>query len=87
MTKRHIEIDDDLLQFVMEWLGTKTIKETVELALRDVADQPARLAMVEGWLSDPFRDARKIEALEKAMQRDIDSWSTRARSSGITSGP
>jgi CO/xanthine dehydrogenase FAD-binding subunit len=87
MTKRHVEIDDDLLQYVMEWLGTKTIKETVELALRDVADQPARLAMVESWLNDPFHDARKIEALEKAMQRDIASWSTRARSSGITSSP
>jgi Arc/MetJ family transcription regulator len=87
MTKRHIEIDDDLLKFVMKWLGTKTIKETVELALRNVADQPARLAMVEHWLTDPFRDARQLEALTNAWRQDVDTWSTRAHSSGLTSSP
>ncbi|HEV8555147.1 MAG TPA: type II toxin-antitoxin system VapB family antitoxin [Actinophytocola sp.] len=85
MTKRHVEIDDDLLQFVMEWLGTKTIKETVERALRDVADQPARLAMVERWMTDPYRDARQLEALQKSWERVFDTWSTRAHSSELTS--
>ena len=87
MTKRVVDIDDDLLQFVKDWLGTKTIKETVNQALREVARQPDRLEMVKHWLTDPGRDTRQLEVLEKAYRQNVDTWLIRARSSGIASGP
>jgi Arc/MetJ family transcription regulator len=85
MTKRHVEIDDDLLDDVMKWLGAKTIKEAVNQALRECADQRERLATIEYWLSDPYKELRQLEALRKAHRRDIDTWSTRARLSEPTS--
>ena len=87
MTKRHVEIDDELLDDVMKWLGAKTIKEAVNQALRECADQRVRLARFEYWRTDPYREARELEALKKAHRRDIDTWSTRVRLSEATSSP
>jgi Arc/MetJ family transcription regulator len=87
MTKRQIDIDDDLLDQVRTVLGTKTIKETVNAALAEIAQYPARLAILENWLDDPYRDTRELKMLEKAMRRDLDSWSTVARSAGLISSP
>jgi Arc/MetJ family transcription regulator len=87
MTRRRVDIDDELLDDVMTWLGAKTIKDAVNQALRECADQRVRLARIQYWRTDPYRDLRELEALKKAQRRDIDTWSTRARLSEPTSSP
>ena len=42
MTKRLIDIDDELLSEASELLGTRTMKDTVNLALSDVVNTAAR---------------------------------------------
>lgn len=70
MTRRTIDIDDDLLQQAMAFMGTKTIKETVNDALADMAKRPARRATIAHWLSDPHRELRELEAIEKAWRAE-----------------
>jgi Arc/MetJ family transcription regulator len=60
MTKRLIDIDDDLLRVAKETLGTKTMKDTVNTALAEVVraalrrHHAERLASMEGLdLDDP----------------------------------
>ena len=54
MAKRLIDIDDELLSEASELLGTRTMKDTVNLALSDVVNTAARrrhsdrLATMEG---------------------------------------
>lgn len=47
MTKRLIEIDDQLLEQARSAAGAKTMKETVEVALRRLAAQDAVVRHVE----------------------------------------
>ena len=42
MTKRLVEIDDDVLNGAQRALGTSTIKDTVNTALRNVAQAATR---------------------------------------------
>ncbi len=70
MTRRSVDIDDDLLQQAMAFMGTRTIKETVNDALADMAARPARRAEVNRWLSDPYRDLRELEEMEKAWRQE-----------------
>jgi Arc/MetJ family transcription regulator len=58
MTKRLVDIDEEALSAARAELGTKTLKETVNEALRRVA--PAR----------DRRVARALETLAKARLRD-----------------
>ena len=46
MTKRLVEIDDDLLARARSAAGTETIKATVEIALRRLADEETILRHV-----------------------------------------
>ncbi len=50
MTKRLIEIDDELLESARQELGTSGITDTVRSALQFAAARSARLREVE-WLS------------------------------------
>jgi Arc/MetJ family transcription regulator len=50
MTKRLIEIDDDLLENAREELGTTGIADTVRSALQFAAARSARLREIE-WLA------------------------------------
>lgn len=47
-TKTPIEIDDEALTLAAEVLGTKTKKDTVNAALREVGQRLARLRALEG---------------------------------------
>lgn len=47
MTKRLVEIDDSDLKRAQELLGAATIKETVELALKEVIAAEARRQHIE----------------------------------------
>ncbi|MDO3648913.1 DUF2191 domain-containing protein [Nocardia mangyaensis] len=49
MTKRLIEIDDELLESAQEALGTSGVSDTVRAALRSAAVAAARARHVE-WL-------------------------------------
>ncbi|MQA27621.1 MAG: DUF2191 domain-containing protein [Micromonosporaceae bacterium] len=66
MTKRLVDIDDSDLSAAQAALATRTIKETVALALREAAAGAARRREVErltaGWLAGlaDKRDRRKL---------------------------
>lgn len=47
MTKRLVDVDDDLVAGAREVLGTATLKATVNAALREVVDRAVRLAHLE----------------------------------------
>ncbi|MCZ4552320.1 DUF2191 domain-containing protein [Gordonia rubripertincta] len=51
MTKRLIELDDDLLAAAQLELGTAGVSDTVRAALRHAAATSARAREI-GWLSD-----------------------------------
>ncbi|MRH86969.1 DUF2191 domain-containing protein [Nocardia sp. SYP-A9097] len=51
MTKRLIEIDDDLLASAQRELGTNGVSDTVRAALRTAAAVGARAREIE-WLTD-----------------------------------
>jgi Arc/MetJ family transcription regulator len=87
MTKRHIEIDDDLLEQVRAFFGTRTLKDTVNCALYEIAQYPARLAVIDRWVFDPDADSSEVQAMGEAWRQDLDTLSTRARSSGCISSP
>jgi len=53
MTKRLIDVDDDALDLARAQLGTATIKDTVNLALRQVAEaRTAELSNAIGVLAE-----------------------------------
>jgi Arc/MetJ family transcription regulator len=59
MTKRLIDVDDEALDAARAQLGTRTIKDTVNEALRMAADQrSARLASALSVLADAELDDR-----------------------------
>jgi Arc/MetJ family transcription regulator len=59
MTKRLIDVDDDALDAARARLGTRTIKDTVNEALRSAADQrTAQLARALSVLADADLDDR-----------------------------
>ncbi|MEV6278085.1 DUF2191 domain-containing protein [Nocardia sp. NPDC051832] len=51
MTKRLIEIDDELLEAAQRELGTSGVSDTVRAALRSAAAAAARVAELE-WLQE-----------------------------------
>ncbi|BBY53927.1 DUF2191 domain-containing protein [Mycobacterium koreense] len=50
MTKRLIELDDELLETARRELGTDTIADTVRTALREAAARGARARQID-WLA------------------------------------
>ena len=51
MTKRLIELDDELLAAAQRQLGTSGVSDTVRLALQNAAAAAARARQIE-WLTD-----------------------------------
>ncbi len=51
MTKRLIDLDDDLLEAAQRELGTSGVSDTVRVALRQAAAAAARARQVE-WLAE-----------------------------------
>ncbi len=80
MTRRTIDIDDEALEGAKAWMGTKTITETVNEALRDMAKNPDRLALIQYWLSDPFQEIGELQEMKEAWRKDKYSLLTKARS-------
>jgi Arc/MetJ family transcription regulator len=61
MTKRLVDIDDELLARARNVAGTETIKSTVETALRRLADQEVALRHVRRLRRRGSLDLRRIE--------------------------
>jgi Arc/MetJ family transcription regulator len=61
MTKRLVEIDDDLLERARSIAGTATIKETVSTALRRLVDDQRVLRHVERLRSDGALDLASFD--------------------------
>jgi Arc/MetJ family transcription regulator len=47
VTKRLVDVDDDLVVGARQVLGTATLKATVNMALREVVDRAVRLEHLE----------------------------------------
>ncbi|MGI8677052.1 MAG: DUF2191 domain-containing protein [Nocardioidaceae bacterium] len=52
MTKRLVDIDDEVLQAAREALGTKTLKDTVNASLAETAQTAHRRALTEEGLQE-----------------------------------
>ena len=57
IVRTNIEIDDDLIARAMQLYGLRTKRETVDLALRRLVDEPmtleeARAMRGSGWIGD-----------------------------------
>jgi Arc/MetJ family transcription regulator len=61
MTKRLVEIDDDLLERARSIAGTATIKETVSTALRRLVDDQRVLRHVARLRGDGALDPASVE--------------------------
>lgn len=68
MTKRLIDVDDDLLEVVKDYLGTKTLKDTVNTALREMALRKSREEEAAWWATDPLPDLRDPEVMKNAWR-------------------
>jgi Arc/MetJ family transcription regulator len=61
MTKRLVEIDDELLDAARRAAGTETIKATVEIALRGLVDRESALRHVDRLRRPGALDLTRIE--------------------------
>ena len=61
MAKRLVDIDDDLLERARSIAGTKTIKETVNTALRRLVDDEQVLRHIERLRGAGALDLERIE--------------------------
>lgn len=69
MTRRLIDIDDDLVAEAKAYLGTKTLKDTVNAALRQIKRLRSVEAEFEFMRTDPLADLRDPEFVRK--MRDL----------------
>lgn len=68
MTKTLVDIEDDLLEQVATELGTKTKKDTINSALRDVLRRRTVANHVEFIRSGAFRDLGDPEVTKQAWR-------------------
>jgi len=62
MTKRLVDIDDDLLERATSALGSRTIKDTVTRALQRLVDDETAVRHVQRLRKPGALDLAKIEA-------------------------
>lgn len=68
MTKRLIDVDDDLLGAARDALGAGTMKDTVNAALRAVTDMELRRRHVARLHADGLPDLRSAEVMGGAWR-------------------
>src|SRR5439155_17186075 len=68
MTKRLVDIDDDVLDAARAALGTRTLKETVNGALEAATALAARRRHLERFRADGLPDLRKRKVMAQAWQ-------------------
>lgn len=69
MRKTSVEIDDALVARVRVLLGTSTIKETIDAALREIERREARREEVEALSSLDGLDLADDEVMAKAWRQ------------------
>ena len=69
MTKTLIDIDDKALDQARRALGTRTKKDTVNEALRQVVALAARRRDLERFSADELGDLRDTDVMSNAWQR------------------
>lgn len=68
VTKRLVDIDDTALEAAREALSTKTIRDTVNAALRDAAASAARRRLLERFRADGLPDLREEAVMQSAWR-------------------
>ncbi len=68
VTKRLIDVDDALLQTAREALGSSTMKDTVNEALRAVSDLARRREHVGRFHTDGLPDLRDPQVMDAAWR-------------------
>ena len=71
MTKRLVDIDDEVLAAARAALGTSTLKETVNTALEEAADTARRRAVTPETLqrfAELARDLRDPDVMARAWE-------------------
>lgn len=68
MTKRLVDIDDGLLSEAKEILGTKTMKETVDVALREVLARALRRRHIQQLITMEGLDLDDPEVMKGAWR-------------------
>ncbi len=68
MRKTSVEIDDDLVARVRIILGTKSIKETIDKALREVERREARRQEIRALIEMDGLDLRDPTVMSKAWR-------------------
>ncbi len=68
MTKRLVDIDDDLLQAATEVLGARTMREAVNLALREVVAARRRERLIERFRSGDGTDLADPKVMGEAWK-------------------
>jgi len=68
VTKRLIDVDDDLLAGARAVLGSTTMKETVNEALRAVTDAARRREHLDRFVQDGLPDLRDPAVMAAAWQ-------------------
>ena len=65
MTERMIDIDDTLIEEVGAYLGTTTLSDTVNAALREIRRRKSVAEELAWWRTDPLPHLRDPEFIRK----------------------
>lgn len=68
MTKRLIDIDDDLVKEAKAYLGTTTLRDTVNAALREIKRLRSAEAEIDFLRTDPLAELRDPEFRKKIWE-------------------
>jgi Arc/MetJ family transcription regulator len=68
MTKRLVDIEDDVLEAAREALGTRTLKDTVNAALEAATALAARRRHLQRFQTDGLPDLRKRRVMAQAWR-------------------
>jgi Arc/MetJ family transcription regulator len=72
MTRTVVDIDDSALAAAAKVLKTSTKKDTINTALREIAQRDVRARMLDRFADDPDYWARQREARERAWRREAE---------------
>lgn len=70
MTRTLVDVDEAALAVAAKALGTKTKKDTINQALREVGDREVRSRMLDRFTDDPEYWEAEQAARNRAWQRE-----------------
>jgi Arc/MetJ family transcription regulator len=72
MTRTVVDIDDDALDAAAKVLKTSTKKDTINAALREIAQRDVRARILDRFADDPDYWAQQGQARERAWRREAE---------------